>query len=181
MPVSDTYTEYSALWEFVPQGEPRTVANQLAAAAQSLVTNWLNNGGTIWDMQTNPYSEHPCQSCADWLYQYADGADTVIDTMNRQSFAGRPEFLIEVDDLDDEDDEYWAEQLGGYGLDINEVNVDAEKADMEEYDQGLDSLLFQLNDYNALRALDKIPAVDSIDNCKGPVYDVATSYASYNG
>lgn len=177
MALSETYNSYTTLWDFLPKGKPRTVANQMAAAAYSLVTNWLNTGTTIWSTNKNSLSSYAPQPCADWLYKYAYAADTYIGIMNEQPFAGRPEFFVEVDELDDEDDENWAMQLNEYGVDINDVNVDAEKADIEEYDKMLDNLLYVLNDdYNIMLALDKIPAVDSIDNCQGPVYDIAMAY-----
>lgn len=173
MSVYDTYNEYTTLWEFVPKGEPRTVANQIAAAARVLVTNWLNNGGTIWDTDTNPFSDHPCQSCADWLYKYAGGADTIIGAMNKQPFAGRSELYTEVMDFDDEND--WSENLEAYGFKDGDIDFVDEKSSVEEYDKLLDGLLYRFNnDYDGLKALDKIPAIDSIDSCQGPVYKAAT-------
>lgn len=150
------------------------MANQLADAAEALILNWLNNGGTIWNTKTDPVTSHACQACADWIYKYIDGAGVIINQMNQSDFTGRPELYTMAMDYDGESD--GSEDCEEYGFKPGEINANREQANIDNYEEMLSNLLDTILNYDLMRILSRIPAVGSIDDCQGPVYAVATEY-----
>lgn len=170
----NNYFDNAVIKHYLPKGEPRTMANQLAAAAESITLNWMNNGGTIWDTKTDPFTAHACQSCADWIYKYIYGAGVIINQLNQSDYAGRSELYTMVMDYEGEGD--WSEDCEEYGFKPGEINVNHEQASIDNYEELLCDLLDVILNPDLMRVLSKIPAVGSIDDCHGPVYAVVTEY-----
>ena len=128
---------YSVIGPYLEEYEG-TMANQLALAIYTIISA-PQGGYTIWSDE--------CQPCADWLYQNIDGADAIIDSLNRLSCAGRPDF---VDFPDDDWDSY---------EDLTDKLVKRCMPDKEEMEE-----------------LDKEPTVGSVFDCEGPVLDAMESF-----
>lgn len=123
---------YSVIDPYLEEDED-TMANQLALALDAIFVS-IPTGETIW---TDEY-----QPCADWLYQNIDGADIVIDSLNKQSFAGCPHFDMHT----------------GYFND--------------EYRDMIMKLIKRcMPDEEEMEELNEEPAAGSVFDCEGPVLD----------